>query len=113
MEEIEMPIVALPGAEGWTRAYELGEVLDKKFPNQDASEWAYACEYNDSTPADGKTLTNIRMVVQGENDGDAWVWLIEFNNKEKWICIGQCDYTGWDCQSNLEWKQVGFGGRGY
>lgn len=46
-------------------------------------------------------INTVLGVVEGENDGNAWHWIVLLNNPVKVAYItGSCDYTGWDCQSN-------------
>ena len=100
----DLPIVPLPGYETWAGAYEWGRALDVRFPNQDAIDFAYACSENDAGPADTHQITNLVMVQQGANDESDWIWHVTFDDGTTWVAQGGCDYTGWDCQSNLEWR---------
>jgi len=99
----DLPIVPLPGYEGWADAYEWGGALDKQFPGQDADEFAYACGYNDTGPAQNREITDFVMAQRGENDGADWIWHVTFADATRWIAQGGCDYTGWDCMSDLTW----------
>lgn len=99
----DVPIIALPGSEAWEDGYYWGRALDEAFPNQDADEFASACAHNDAGPANDHQITGFVMQQQGENDEASWVWQVTFDDGSVWIATGSCDYTGWDCQSSLEW----------
>lgn len=76
------------------------------------ADLADAIEYN-SCPFDVQDITGVYMKIQGERDGDEWLWYVStsaalrINYDAKsifdWIAIGSCDYTGWDCRSSLTW----------
>lgn len=38
-------------------------------------------------------------VVEGENDGPSWHWILSMKDGRFIYLTGGCDYTGWDCQS--------------
>jgi len=99
-----MKKIMLPGSENYWHAYERGEDLDTAFPGQDASDFAIAVEYNGS-PEELKDVAVVALVcVQfGANDDEGWVWHVDFADGSKWVVEGWCDYTGWDCQSGLDW----------
>jgi len=44
-------------------------------------------------------IVRVLAVVEGENDGANWHWVILLTNKRVVYLTGGCDYTGWDCQS--------------
>lgn len=60
-------------------------------------------------PIPQEQIKYIEVIVVGERDGGPWVWKISdseqwFNHAGKtFIGVGTCDYTGWDCQSGIEW----------
>lgn len=99
------PIIELPGSETWERGYHWGSALAKAFPEQDAHELSSACVYNDYGPAATQRIINLVLLEQGENDGARWVWRVTFADGTTWVAEGACDYTGWDCQSSLEWTE--------
>jgi hypothetical protein len=100
----QYPIVPLPGSEGWRSAWEWGDCIEALFPEQDGSDLAYACEYNDLGPLADHRLAGLLMLQQGERDEGEWVWLVTVDDGTHWLATGWCDYTGWDCQSGLEWE---------
>lgn len=105
MTKKQIPVVMLPGAEGWANAYQWAGELEEAFPGQDAHDFSYAIEYNDRGPIDDHTgIRGFTCWNYGERDGDHWQWSIVFENGEHWIATGGCDYTGWDCQSSLYWE---------
>jgi len=44
-------------------------------------------------------IVRVLAVVEGENDGADWHWVILLTNKFVVYLTGGCDYTGWDYQS--------------
>lgn len=105
MDLNDLPVVPLPGSEGWIGAYQWGGELEKAFPNQDADQLAYACEYNGLGPVDGHRITGLVMVQQGERDEGSWIWHVTLDDGATWTLEGWCDYTGWDCQSGTDWTE--------
>lgn len=101
-----VPVVPLAGSSGWANAYESGQALDARFPNQDADQFAFACEYNEEGPTADHAIISFVMEKQGEHDGGNWVWIVGLSDGSTWRYEGGCDYTGWDCQSFLEWEEV-------
>lgn len=54
---------------------------------------------------DGFTVADIAKVlavVEGENDGADWRWVLRLNDGRFVFLQGGCDYTGWDCQSSAD-----------
>ena len=49
-----------------------------------------------------KDLDEFVAEVCGEHDGDDWWWLMKTKDGKYALLTGGCDYTGWDCRSNLE-----------
>lgn len=104
--EVEEKIM-LAGSEGYWSYYDLASKLEKRFPNEDVYNLCSALGENAVSWPDGELL-DIKLLVQGENEGPDWVWAVKIHNetlRETKIFIGQggCDYTGWDCQSWFEW----------
>ena len=46
-------------------------------------------------------IQEICAVVEGENDGPDWHWILLLKDGSYKYLTGGCDYTGWDCQSSL------------
>lgn len=100
----DLPVVPLPGSENWRDAHEWGRALDRQFPDQDAMDFAYACHYNTFGPMhSGDTILELVMMQEGERDAENWVWRVTLEDGEIWFAEAGCDYTGWDCQSWIEW----------
>lgn len=99
--------IVLPGSEGYWDGWEFGRELEAAFPLQDGGDFAAACQYNGYGPLGYGDATvgvvGLLMVEQGEHDGPNWVWLVTTHEGEHWWAIGGCDFTGWDCQSSLDW----------
>lgn len=70
----------------------------------------FACmEYN-RPPFSPKDIVRVRMVQEGERDGDIWEWIVDVQTDSRRIVryyvSGGCDYTGWDCQSHAYYTEV-------
>lgn len=44
-------------------------------------------------------IDKVLAVVEGENDGPDWFWVLALTGARFALLTGGCDYTGWDCQS--------------
>lgn len=103
MEDV---IIRISGDEDWYDGYMLGTDLDKRFPDQDADEFGVAVGYHGFPEIDGDgAITSFEMIQQGWNDGDNWIWRVGIDGCI-WVAEGGCDYTGWDCVSNLFWVET-------
>lgn len=54
------------------------------------------------TPADPVRRRDVTRVVaasEGENDGPAWVIVVELKDGRFAFLTAGCDYTGWDCKA--------------
>lgn len=100
---IEYPQIRLPGSEQYWSGWDFGQDLEKVFPGQGCTDFAYAIEYNERGPLVEHALTGLLMVEKGYNDGDDWLWLVRLSNGHHWWLRGWCDYTGWDCRSGVTW----------
>lgn len=60
-----------------------------------------AIEYNYLEEFKLTDIAYVWAVVEGENDGPAWHWIVRLQDGSAWYLTGSCDYTGWDCQSWL------------
>lgn len=71
------------------------------------SDLKYALECNPQELFNVHDIKKVYAVWEGENDGDDWRWLVEFNEpiqinppytatRKYAYIIGGCDYTGWD-----------------
>lgn len=47
-------------------------------------------------------ITEILANIEGQNDGNNWIWIVALDNGKFAYLEGGCDYTGWDCQSSLD-----------
>lgn len=110
----DFPIVKLLGSEKWTAGFEAGQELDKQFPDQSAEDFAAAVENNGWVP-DNKAILQLKCVYTGEGDGEPWCWLVVVAKSyetrhayaaQLWFVNAWCDYTGWECQSNIDFHLV-------
>ena len=102
-----LPVIPLPGSENWRDAYEWGQAMGRQFPGQDAHDFAMACHYGDFGPMhSGESILGLVLIQQGYHDGPDWIWEVTLQDNEVWHARGWCDYTGWDCQSGLDWSRV-------
>lgn len=100
----DLPLVKLPGIdEDYCESDSWGRELEELFPEQGGLELATACYYNDYGPAREVQIRGLRLLQEGANDGDSWIWEVKFEDRSVWKVKGWCDYTGWDCQSELIW----------
>lgn len=106
VKDIYIPVVPLPGSENWIGAYEYGERLERRFPDQDGYDLAQAMSHNDWGPASTHEITGLVLEQRGENDESDWRWRVNFSDGSTWVAEGGCDYTGWDCQSHLSWTRA-------
>lgn len=54
-------------------------------------------------------VTDVLCLVPGYHDTGDWVWVVQYNanvynyNRPSYcIAVGGCDFTGWNCSSDLE-----------
>lgn len=60
-----------------------------------------AClQYNPQDTFNIDDVAKVLAVVEGENDGADWHWILRLNDNRFVYLSGGCDYTGWDCQSS-------------
>jgi len=102
-----VPHVMLPGSDAYWRSWEAADALEAQFPKQEARDFVYACHYNGAGPWNDAVIVGLLCVEAGENDERPWIWLVALDNGAHWWAVGGCDYTGWDCQSYLEWTRYG------
>lgn len=114
--EVDDTIVMLPGAGPWAHAYRWGEELETVFPDQCGEDFAMAVRYVDEGPlknwhirnlelVDVLDIDNTKVLQEGMNDEQRWIWLVTLQDESQWEFSAGCDYTGWDCQAWGEWKQ--------
>jgi hypothetical protein len=48
----------------------------------------------------------VLLEITGENDGPDWVWIVLLKDGRHAYIRGGCDYTGWECQSWLDWHEA-------
>lgn len=107
-DENGYPIIRLTGSLDWETAYDLGNVLSKSFPGAGAHDLCIAMQYNGPGPVTATNgIADLVMTREGERDGRSWIWEVSMEDGTDWIAEGWCDYTGWDCQSGLNWSQRG------
>ena len=70
-------------------------------PEHFIEELSEALDNNDHP----EELTELEIIaeIEGENDGANWHWILKDQNGLFWYFTGWCDYTGWDCQSDLKY----------
>lgn len=50
-------------------------------------------------------IKNVLAQVPGAADSANWYWLCLMKNGRYGLFWGGCDYTGWDCQSNMDYRE--------
>lgn len=66
----------------------------------------YAIEYNTPEKFSRDDVADIVVEVPGENDEFAWWWILQLKNGKYVLLAASCDYTGWDCQSWIDFEEV-------
>lgn len=97
--------IFLPGSEAYWDSYDRGYKLQEMFPGQDVDDFASACGSNSWGPAEKQGIASIMCIQSGMNDSEEWIWLVRLLDGTHWWVVGGCDYTGWDCQSYLDWAR--------
>lgn len=60
-----------------------------------------AIKYN-NPGFDAEDIDFVHALHEGEKDGNNWVWILSLKDGRLCHASGGCDYTGWDCQSDLD-----------
>lgn len=55
---------------------------------------------------DIQLIARVVAVVEGEAGGKGWHWLIDLTDGRRIYLSGECDMTGWDCQSSAAFVEV-------
>lgn len=84
----------------WVTTYDWVDANELRWPNQEVADLAYAIEYN-SAPFGLDDIADVVCEAFGERDEDSWVWVVTVKDGRRYRLTGGCDYTGWDCQSDL------------
>lgn len=53
----------------------------------------------EATAVRRKNIAKVIASAEGENDGPAWLIVVELNDGRFAFLSASCDYTGWDCQA--------------
>lgn len=48
-------------------------------------------------------VSRIILEISGDNDFASWHWIVEMTNGRFAYIEGECDYTGWECQSGVDY----------
>ena len=77
-------------------------------PRKPDDDLQSAFNYNPIEDFSIAEISDVKAAVYGENDGCDWYWLVAVDPNSLAaqagpfaLLSGGCDYTGWDCQSNL------------
>ena len=65
-----------------------------------------AFEYN-KTPFPLSMINNLHAVIAGENDEYDWYWIVSLKDGRFSLIKGGCDYTGWECRSEVSCEFAG------
>jgi len=112
----EIKHIMLPGSEPYWAAYNDGEEYERQFPGQGGYDFAMCLEYADALselPNAGR-ITRLEMLEEGMNDESDWIWYVTVETTDtngleadrRYVIVGWCDYTGWDCQSGCSVTDV-------
>ena len=69
-------------------------------PHKNDDLW-YALENNPPSMFKPDDVIDIVAEVPGANDEFDWWWVLEMTDGRFFLLSGGCDYTGWDCQSDI------------
>lgn len=78
--------------------------MSRPRPNNDL--W-YCLEYNTPSSFSSDDIEDIIAEVSGMNDEFNWWWIIKLKNGSYALLSAWCDYTGWDCQSGIDFERIG------
>lgn len=70
-------------------------------PDYDLEE---ALTYNPQEGFGINDIVDTLAEVAGENDGADYYWVVKLKDGRFVLIQGDCDYTGWDCQSSATSK---------
>jgi len=73
--------------------------------NKNDDLW-YALANNNPTKFLPDDITDIILEVIGANDELAWWWVLSLKNGKYVLLSASCDYTGWDCQSSINYEEI-------
>lgn len=76
---------------------------ERPHENDDLWEALYNNEVGHFVPED---VVDIIAEVPGENDEYNWWWILSLNNNSYVLLSAWCDFTGWDCQSDITTELV-------
>ena len=80
-------------------------MTDETRPHKNDDLW-WALRYNDPKKFTTDEIVDIIAEVPGENDEFLWWWILELKNGKFALFGASCDYTGWDCQSGIDFEDV-------
>ena len=106
-EQYDFSSLPVIGPSSYLEQMDAIEALEHKFPNADAGDFVLACVENTWGPLDGvASLKSLVCVKSGDRDEEDWIWHVVLDDGTIWEAVGWCDYTGWDCQSDLSWTCI-------
>ncbi len=85
----------------------MNEVLHKVIRDDDGWDWddlRSAFEENSSDELSLRHVLGILAEIPGENDELNWHWIVKLTDGRYAYIQGWCDYTGWDCQSGIDYE---------
>jgi hypothetical protein len=89
----------------WEDGYEWGAFVERTFPGQECWDLCQCINYN----IDELMFANFADVTclqVGQGDESNWHWKVTLASGRIIVIVGGCDYTGWDCQSWGNYKEV-------
>lgn len=66
----------------------------------DDSNLYWALDHN--YPKFARSVESVILEIRGENDFAPWYWIVKMRDGSFAYMQGECDYTGWSCQSGMD-----------
>lgn len=100
----------IPGNAAFTDFIEHLNEIQVRFPDADIWELGHAIESNPGSLPDDfdrRLVKRVDLIQRGENEELDWIWTVLFEDGTAAEFRGGCDFTGWDCQSDLHFEWIG------
>lgn len=79
--------------------------MENELRKPDSSKYSdWNCAWNYALREEAPAVRHLAACFFGENAGPDWAWIFQTEDM-KWAWLkANCDYTGWCCRSEGEWK---------
>ena len=89
----------------WSDGYDWGAFVDRTFPDEEAFDLCHCINHNIEELLYAN-FSDVKCLQVGANDQNDWAWKVTLASGRIIVILGGCDYTGWDCQSWGNYKEV-------